>query len=101
VGYIFPVAISPEFRMEQYRDDDHREGAPHFIPTLDVAEFMTTQDPRVREDEDFRLGSSGTRIPAPEDRDEDVSFPKVLGHLRTSTSRGGLMLIDLRIHYQF
>ena len=28
---IFPMVISSEFRMSQYRDDDHREDAPHFI----------------------------------------------------------------------
>ena len=26
------MVISSEFRMKQYRDEDHREGAPHFIP---------------------------------------------------------------------
>ena len=25
-----PMVISFEFRMGQYRDDDHREDAPHF-----------------------------------------------------------------------
>ena len=25
------MIISSEFRMGQYRDDDHREDAPHFI----------------------------------------------------------------------
>ena len=34
VGRILPMVISPEFRMGQYRDDDHREDAPHFISTL-------------------------------------------------------------------
>ena len=29
VGCIFPVVISSEFRMEQYRDDDYREDALH------------------------------------------------------------------------
>ena len=27
--YIFQMVISSEFRMGQYRDDDHREDAPH------------------------------------------------------------------------
>ena len=31
VGCIFPMVISSEFRMGQYRDDDHSEDAPHFI----------------------------------------------------------------------
>ena len=31
VGCIFPMVITPEFHMGQYRDDDHREDAPHFI----------------------------------------------------------------------
>ena len=31
VGCIFPMVISSEFRMDQHRDDDHREDAPHFI----------------------------------------------------------------------
>ena len=31
MGYVFPIVIWPEFRMRQYRDDDHREDAPHFI----------------------------------------------------------------------
>ena len=31
VGCIFPMVISSEFRMGQYRDDDHREDAPHFM----------------------------------------------------------------------
>ena len=30
VGFVVPMAIWSEFRMEQYRDDDHREYAPHF-----------------------------------------------------------------------
>ena len=30
VGCIFPMIILSEFRMGQYRDDDHREDAPHF-----------------------------------------------------------------------
>ena len=30
VGCIFPMVISSEFRMGQYRDDDHREDASHF-----------------------------------------------------------------------
>ena len=28
---ILPMVISSEFRIEQYRDDDHREDAPQFI----------------------------------------------------------------------
>ena len=30
VGCAFPMVIWSEFRMGQYRDDDHREDAPHF-----------------------------------------------------------------------
>ena len=30
VGCIFPMIILSEFRMGQYRDDDHLEYAPHF-----------------------------------------------------------------------
>ena len=30
VGCVFPMVISSEFRIEQNRDDDHREDAPHF-----------------------------------------------------------------------
>ena len=30
VGCIFPMVIWSEFRMRQYRDDDHPEDAPHF-----------------------------------------------------------------------
>ena len=30
VGCVFPVVIRSEFRLRQYRDDDHREYAPHF-----------------------------------------------------------------------
>ena len=29
VGCDFPMVISSEFRMRQYRDDDHREDTPH------------------------------------------------------------------------
>ena len=28
---VFPLVISSEFRMRQYRDDDHHEDAPHFM----------------------------------------------------------------------
>ena len=28
------MVISSEFRMEQYRDVDHQEGVPHFIPNI-------------------------------------------------------------------
>ena len=31
VGCVFSIVISSEFRMWQYRDDDHREDARHFI----------------------------------------------------------------------
>ena len=31
VGCIFPMVISSEFRMGQYRDVDHQENAPQFI----------------------------------------------------------------------
>ena len=31
VGCVIPMVISSEFYMEPYRDDDHREDAPHFI----------------------------------------------------------------------
>ena len=34
VGCIFPVVIWPEDRMEQYRDDDHLEDAPHFTKII-------------------------------------------------------------------
>ena len=27
---IFPMAISSEFHMEQYKDEDHREDVSHF-----------------------------------------------------------------------
>ena len=30
VGCVFPMVIWSEFRMGQYRDDDHREDTPHF-----------------------------------------------------------------------
>ena len=30
VGPIFPMVIWSEFRLGKYRDDDHREDAPHF-----------------------------------------------------------------------
>ena len=30
VECIFTVFILPLFRMDQYRDDDHREDGPHF-----------------------------------------------------------------------
>ena len=30
VGCVFPLVISPEFRMVQHRNDDHRADAPHF-----------------------------------------------------------------------
>ena len=30
LGCVFPMVIWPEFRMGRYRDDDHREDAPHF-----------------------------------------------------------------------
>ena len=30
VGRGFPMVISSEFRMGQYRDDDHHEDAPYF-----------------------------------------------------------------------
>ena len=31
VGRIFPMVISSEFHVRQYRDDDHQEDEPHFI----------------------------------------------------------------------
>ena len=31
MGHVFPMVISSEFRKEKYRDDDHREDAPHFM----------------------------------------------------------------------
>jgi len=31
VGYVFPMVISSKFHIEQYRDDDHREDALHFM----------------------------------------------------------------------
>ena len=31
VGCVFPLAISSEFRLRQYRDGDYRENALHFI----------------------------------------------------------------------
>ena len=30
VGRVFPVVIWSEFRLGQYRDDDHRDEASHF-----------------------------------------------------------------------
>ena len=30
VGCVFPIVIWFEFRVRQYRDDDHREDASHF-----------------------------------------------------------------------
>ena len=30
VGCVFPIVIGSEFRIQQYRDDDHREDAPYF-----------------------------------------------------------------------
>ena len=35
------MVISSEFRMGQYRDDDHREDAPHFTYSL----IHNTRDP--------------------------------------------------------
>ena len=36
-GCFFPMLIWPEFRMRQFRDDNHREGAPHFMsPALNA-----------------------------------------------------------------
>ena len=29
-GWVLPMVIWSEFRIRQYRDDDHREDAPHF-----------------------------------------------------------------------
>ena len=34
MGCVFPMVIWSEFRMGQYRDDDHREDASHFIKSL-------------------------------------------------------------------
>ena len=31
---LLPMAISSEFRMGQYRGDDHREDAPHFTERM-------------------------------------------------------------------
>ena len=30
VGCVFPMSITSEFRLEQYRDYDHRGKSPHF-----------------------------------------------------------------------
>ena len=30
MGCAFPMVFSSEFRMGQYRDDNHQEDAPHF-----------------------------------------------------------------------
>ena len=35
-GCVFPIFIWSEFRMRQYRDDDHRKDASHFIISCSV-----------------------------------------------------------------
>ena len=44
IGCAFQMVISPEFLMEQYRDDDHREDALHCINF--VAHFIN-EYPRI------------------------------------------------------
>ena len=34
---VFPMIIGSDFRIEKYRDDDHREDAPHFTKGLPVS----------------------------------------------------------------
>ena len=35
VGRVLPMGISSELRIEQFKDDDHREDAPHFMKEND------------------------------------------------------------------
>ena len=35
------MVISPEFRMRQHRDEDHKEDAPHFTITKDLLDCIT------------------------------------------------------------
>ena len=37
VERVFLTVIWSEFRMGQYRDDDHREDAPHFITNFETS----------------------------------------------------------------
>ena len=51
VGYVFLMVIWSEFHMGQYRDDKHREDAPHLILSkifLDGSEITITIDQKVR-----------------------------------------------------
>ena len=36
LGCVVPMVISSEFHMRQYRDDDHREYAPHCKSKLHI-----------------------------------------------------------------
>ena len=46
VGCIFSIVISSEYRMGKYRDDDHREDAPHFTtePYGNLSDFSRKLD---------------------------------------------------------
>ena len=39
VGCVFPMVISPDFRVGQHRDNDHQEDAPHFTCVYNVLKF--------------------------------------------------------------
>ena len=45
VECVFPEVIWSEFRLGQYRDDDHREGASYFntISTINTCQILTNQ----------------------------------------------------------
>ena len=44
MGRVFPMVISSEFPMRQYRDGDHREDAPHFTIYNLQTKFNATQN---------------------------------------------------------
>ena len=74
VGCVFPMVIWPEFRMGQYRDDDHRDHAPLFISWLENKIIFGSYD---RETEGYSIAHC--YLPA----GQEFEFPDIF--LRNST----------------
>ena len=45
VGCVLPTVIRYQFRMRQYREDDHRENAPHFIIIVRISDEEKSREP--------------------------------------------------------
>ena len=54
-GYVFPMVIWPEFRMWQYRDDNHQEDAPHFIMQASILVLRIKFWTHIKQDDVVKL----------------------------------------------